>query len=54
LANVLHALHLAKRLRGTGVTAVSVHPGWIRSNLVKHTMPTWVQNVLLKPFSGIL
>jgi hypothetical protein len=37
-----------------GVTAVSVHPGWIRSNLVKHTMPTWVQNVVLKPFSGIL
>jgi len=54
LANVLHALHLAKRLDGTGVTAVSVHPGWIRSNLVKHTMPTWVQNVVLKPFSGIL
>jgi NAD(P)-dependent dehydrogenase (short-subunit alcohol dehydrogenase family) len=54
LANVLHAVHLAKRLDGMGVTAVSVHPGWIRSNLVKHTMPTWVQNVVLKPFSGIL
>lgn len=54
LANVLHAVHLAKRLEGTGVTAVSLHPGWIRSNLVKHTMPTWVQNVLLKPFSGLL
>ncbi len=54
LANVLHALNLSKRLEGTGVTAVSVHPGWIRSNLVKHTMPTWVQNVLLKPFSGVL
>jgi NAD(P)-dependent dehydrogenase (short-subunit alcohol dehydrogenase family) len=54
LANVLHALNLAKRLEGTGVTAVSVHPGWIRSNLVKHTMPTWVQNVLMRPFSGML
>jgi NAD(P)-dependent dehydrogenase (short-subunit alcohol dehydrogenase family) len=54
LANVLYALNLAKRLKGTGVTAVSVHPGWIRSNLVKHTMPTWVQNVLMRPFSGIL
>ena len=54
LANVLHALHLSKRLEGTGVTAVSVHPGWIRSNLVKHTMPTWVQNVVLRPFSGLL
>jgi NAD(P)-dependent dehydrogenase (short-subunit alcohol dehydrogenase family) len=54
LANVLHAYHLAKRLEGTGVTAVSVHPGWIRSNLVKHTMPTWIQNVVLKPFGGLL
>lgn len=54
LANVLHALDLAERLKGTGVTAVSVHPGWIRSNLIKHTAPIWVQNVLLKPFSGLL
>jgi NAD(P)-dependent dehydrogenase (short-subunit alcohol dehydrogenase family) len=54
LANVLHSLDLARRLQGTGVTAVSVHPGWIRSNLIKHTAPTWVQNVLLKPFSGLL
>jgi NAD(P)-dependent dehydrogenase (short-subunit alcohol dehydrogenase family) len=27
LANVLHARELAKRLEGTGVTAVSLHPG---------------------------
>jgi NAD(P)-dependent dehydrogenase (short-subunit alcohol dehydrogenase family) len=27
LANVLHAQELAKRLEGTGVTAVSLHPG---------------------------
>ncbi len=54
LANVLYAVDLAERLHGTGVTAVSVHPGWIRSNLIKHTAPTWVQNILLKPFSGLL
>ncbi len=54
LANVLHALNLAKRLEGTGVIAVSVHPGWIRSNLVKHTMPVWIQNVVMKPFGRIL
>lgn len=54
LANVLYALELSKRLEGTGVTAVSVHPGWIRSNLAKHTMPLWVQNTLMKPFSGLL
>ncbi len=51
LAIVLYALDLARRLDGTGVTPVSVHPGWIRSNLVKNTMPAWVQNVLLRPLS---
>jgi len=51
LANVLHAVDLARRLEGTGVSAFSVHPGWIRSNLAQHMMPVWVQNVLLRPFS---
>ena len=54
LAIVLHAAELARRLQNTGVAVFSVHPGWIRSNLVQHTMPTWVQNVVLKPFSGLL
>jgi hypothetical protein len=54
LANVLHALELARRLQGTGVSAFSVHPGWIRSNLVQHMMPAWIQNVVLRPFSGFL
>lgn len=54
LAIVAYARHLAKRLKGTGVSAFSTHPGWIRSNLVKHMMPPWVQNVLMKPFSGLL
>jgi len=54
LAIVIYARHLAERLEGSGVAAFSVHPGWIRSNLVKHTAPTWVQNVVLRPFSGIL
>ena len=54
LANLLHALALARRLEGTGVSAFSVHPGWIRSNLVKHMAPAWIQNVLLRPFSGLL
>lgn len=31
-ANVLYAKELAERLRGTGVSAYSVHPGWARSN----------------------
>ncbi|MCB9636485.1 MAG: SDR family oxidoreductase [Sandaracinus sp.] len=50
LANLLHAKGLAKRLEGTGVTAVSVHPGWVRTNLAKHTMPLWVQDYVLRPF----
>ena len=54
LANVLHASELARRLQGTGVSAFSVHPGWVRSNLIQHTAPAWVQNVLMRPFSGFL
>ncbi|MGB7875973.1 MAG: SDR family oxidoreductase [Anaerolineales bacterium] len=54
LANVLHALDLARRLEGTGVSAFSVHPGWIRSNLVEGAMARFVQNVLMRPFSGLL
>jgi NAD(P)-dependent dehydrogenase (short-subunit alcohol dehydrogenase family) len=54
LAIVIYARHLAKRLKGKGVSVFSTHPGWIRSKLVKHTMPPWVQNVLMRPFSGLL
>jgi len=54
LAVVLYALDLSRRLKGTGVSAFSVHPGWIRSNLAQHMMPVWVQNVLMRPFSGLL
>ncbi len=57
LANVLHALDLARRLEGTGVSAFSVHPGWIRSNLVASSggaVGKFMQNVLLRPFAGIL
>jgi light-dependent protochlorophyllide reductase len=54
LANVLHAKELARRLEGSGVSVLSVHPGWARSNLVSSTMPAWVQNVVMRPFSGPL
>lgn len=49
LANLLHAQELAKRLEGTGVTVASVHPGWVRTNLSRHTGPTWLQNTVLRP-----
>jgi NAD(P)-dependent dehydrogenase (short-subunit alcohol dehydrogenase family) len=45
LANLLHASELARRLEGTGVVAVSVHPGWVRTRLIRSTMPTFVQNL---------
>ena len=32
VACVLYAMDLADRLRGSGVTTASVHPGWARSN----------------------
>ncbi len=54
LANVLHAKALAARLEGSGVTAVSLHPGWVRTNLAKHTLPLWLQNTILRPAMGLL
>lgn len=49
LANLLHAKHLAKRVAGRGISVVSVHPGWVRTNLVRFWMPLWMQDVALKP-----
>jgi NAD(P)-dependent dehydrogenase (short-subunit alcohol dehydrogenase family) len=54
LAIVIYARHLAKRFDGSGVSVFSTHPGWIRSNLIRHSMPPWIQNVLMRPFSGLL
>lgn len=49
LANLLHARQLAKRLADRGITAVSVHPGWVRTNLIRSTMPVWAQDIVLRP-----
>jgi len=49
LANLLQAKELAARLAGTGVTAVSVHPGWVRTRLLRSSMPLWAQDTLLRP-----
>lgn len=53
LANLLYGKHLGRRLSGTGVVAVSVHPGWVRTNLHRHWIPLWVQNYLLKPLFAL-
>ena len=54
LANLLHARQLSKRLQDTGVTVASVHPGWVRTNLIGNSMPVWVQDVLLRPVFGLM
>jgi NAD(P)-dependent dehydrogenase (short-subunit alcohol dehydrogenase family) len=54
LANLLHAKELDRRLEGSGVTAVSVHPGWVRTQLARHTGPIWIQNVLLRPVLSLI
>ena len=42
LANILFARELARRLKGTGVTANSLHPGIVASKLSRH-LPTVMQ-----------
>ncbi len=54
LANVLQALDLSRRLEGSGVSAFSVHPGWIRSNLLESPFARFMQNVVMRPFSSLL
>ncbi|XP_029904398.1 retinol dehydrogenase 13 isoform X2 [Myripristis murdjan] len=41
LANVLFCRELATRLQGTGVTVYSLHPGVIRTELVRHLFPSF-------------
>ncbi|KAF6132534.1 retinol dehydrogenase 12 [Phyllostomus discolor] len=50
LANVLFTRELAKRLQGTGVTTYSVHPGIVRSELVRHSFLLCLLWRLFSPF----
>ncbi|XP_048418776.1 retinol dehydrogenase 13 [Stegostoma tigrinum] len=53
LANVLFTRELAKKLKGTGVTANCLHPGVIKTELLRHLYPTlsiWWK-ILLVPVS---
>ena len=49
LANLLFAREAAKRWADDGITAVSLHPGFVRSNLINSTVPKWLQ-WLVNPF----
>jgi light-dependent protochlorophyllide reductase len=48
VASVLYAMELAERLKGTGVTTYSVHPGWARSNFGSGG------NLLMRTIMGIV
>ncbi len=50
LAQVLYSRYQARLLKGSNITSVSIHPGWVQTPLIKHTLPEFFQNVLLKPF----
>ena len=46
LANVLHAKVLAKNLADDDVSVASVHPGWVRTNLSRHSGPSFLMPIL--------
>jgi len=52
VATILYARELAERLKGTGVTTASVHPGWARSNF--GSGGGWMMNLvmaIMRPFT---
>ena len=44
-ANVLFAIELDRRLRGRGIRATALHPGGIRTELLRHTTPDMLQRM---------
>lgn len=50
LANVLFTRELAKRLQGTGVTAYVLHPGIVKSEIVRHSFLLCLLWRLFSPF----
>jgi retinol dehydrogenase-13 len=52
VANILYAMELAERLKGTGVTIASVHPGWARSNFGRGGgLGTRILMAVMRPFT---
>lgn len=52
LANILFTNELAKKLEGTGVTANSMHPGIVDTEIIRHMgfFNSWISKIFLKPF----
>ncbi|GFO11142.1 retinol dehydrogenase-like protein [Plakobranchus ocellatus] len=46
LANILHCVELTKRLAGTGVTANSLHPGAVDTELQRHSVNKFLRLIL--------
>ena len=44
-ANVLFAIELDRRLLGRGIRAIALHPGGIRTELLRHTHPEMLQQM---------
>jgi NAD(P)-dependent dehydrogenase (short-subunit alcohol dehydrogenase family) len=42
---VLFAIELDRRLRGRGIRAIALHPGGIRTELLRHTPPEMLQRM---------
>jgi NAD(P)-dependent dehydrogenase (short-subunit alcohol dehydrogenase family) len=52
VATVQYAMELAERLKGTGVTTASIHPGWARSNFGKGGNAMMkIAMTIMKPFT---
>ncbi|CAH0381035.1 unnamed protein product [Bemisia tabaci] len=56
LANMLFSAELARKLKGTGVTTYSVHPGLIRSGIFQNLDTAWLsilKRILLSRYSNL-
>ena len=52
LANIMFTYALARRLEGTGVTANTLHPGFVATGFAKNNGPRWqVAMALVRPFA---
>lgn len=54
LANLMHARSLAHHYGETGVTAVSIHPGWVSTRLMRHTAPIWITKLVMRPVFALM
>lgn len=54
LANVLFAIELDRRARGTGLISVAVHPGASFTNLQQHAVPPFLRPVVRPLHNGLL